>query len=616
MASFYVIRGKDNGQHFPIRGAVATIGREAVNQIRLRDTEVSRSHARVVRTIEAGHLIEDAGSSNGTFVNSRRIEKKILQSGDRVQVGRTLMIYTGGPEPHSSRSYSQIDVVAEPQPSDLSQIRSSIESLQIAPLNLAKLGDAAEVAKVRVTDAPHEPASQHSSGLLPSNPPPQGFQTSDLEIVFQVAQAISCTGDLDDLLTQVLNLIFQWIECDRACILMVDDVSGQLMPTYSRDRKRESSGHPSMRRASISRTILDHVIANKEGVLTSNAQEDSRWNSVESIAQLGVHEAICVPMHGRYGLVGAIYVDTEVSAGVFAEREGKSLFDEQHLKLMIAIGGQAALAIEDTQFYRAMLQSERLAAMGQTIANLSHHVKNILQGVRGGSYLVEDGLRKEDLGVIRRGWNIVERNQDRISNLVMDMLSFSKEREPDFARGDLRKVVDEVVELMQTRAAEHRVFLNWSRPAQEVQVDFDAEAMHRALLNVVTNAIDAVSQFERVEDPGVQGAGGQVTVTLELSTPKNRVTIEVQDNGPGIPEEDRVKIFAPFESNKGSRGTGLGLPVSQKILREHGGTIAIHSQLGKGTKFSLSWPADRGRDSEPDGHASGDDLGNRATLQN
>ena len=108
-------------------------------------------------------------------------------------------------------------------------------------------------------------------------------------------------------------------------------------------------------------------------------------------------------MIGRYGLVGAIYVDTSMSAGLYAERQGRTIFEHQHLKLMLAIAGQAALAIEDTQFYLAMLQAERLAAMGQTIANLSHHVKNILQGVRGGSYLVDDGLKKQDLAVIGKG---------------------------------------------------------------------------------------------------------------------------------------------------------------------------------------------------------------------
>ena len=98
---------------------------------------------------------------------------------------------------------------------------------------------------------------------------------------------------------------------------------------------------------------------------------------------------------------------------------------------MIAIGHQAALAVEDTTYYSAMVQSERLAAVGQTIATLSHHIKNILQGIRGGSYLVEMGLENDDMAVLRKGWDIVRRNQDKISSLVMDMLSFSKEREPD-----------------------------------------------------------------------------------------------------------------------------------------------------------------------------------------
>src|SRR5690606_3163086 len=106
-------------------------------------------------------------------------------------------------------------------------------------------------------------------------------------------------------------------------------------------------------------------------------------------------------------------------------------FREEHLKLMIAIGHQAALAVEDTMYYSAMVQAERLAAIGQTVATLSHHIKNILQGIRGGSYLLEMGLNEHNDDLLRKGWNIVEKNQNKISTLVMDMLSFSKEREPD-----------------------------------------------------------------------------------------------------------------------------------------------------------------------------------------
>lgn len=636
MASFYVIRGKDNGQHFPIRGAVATIGREAVNQIRLRDTEVSRNHARVLRTEDGAHQISDNGSSNGTYVNSRRVDKKLLQSGDRVQVGRTLMIYTGGPEPHAQAVAEQVEIVSDNSPANRSQILSSLESMHVRQAALVRPSNSASEhqrpqRRSPTTSSDSSPSSSQVIPPLPKTteqpaptlpPPPQSNQltSSDWEIIYQVSQAISRTGDLDDLLIQVLDLIFEWIDCDHGCFLMLDDVTGQLMPTASRERDvRRKSGsddshagdnrRPSTRRLVISRTILDHVVTTKEGVLTSNAQDDARWENVESIANLGVQEAICVPMIGRYGLVGAIYVDTTMSAGLYAERQGRTIFEHQHLKLMLAIAGQAALAIEDTQFYRAMLQAERLAAMGQTIANLSHHVKNILQGVRGGSYLVDDGLKKADLAVIGKGWSIVQRNQERISNLVMDMLSFSKDREPELNRQDLRQVIDEVVELMAIRAAEHNVQLEWQRPDGQVMVDVDSEAMHRAVLNVITNGIDAASQFERLD-----AEPGRVSVKIELSQLKNFVRILVTDNGPGIAPDDVARIFSPFESTKGARGTGLGLPVSQKILREHGGDIAITSRLGDGTTFVFQWPAYNDKSSNNFPADGGDDWSNRATL--
>ncbi len=129
-----------------------------------------------------------------------------------------------------------------------------------------------------------------------------------------------------------------------------------------------------------------------------------------------------------------------------------------------------------------MVQAERLAAVGQTIAMLSHHIKNILQGIRGGSYLIEQGLAKHDENVVRKGWNIVERNQGKISTLVMDMLTFSKEREPDPVPGDLNQVVGDVVELMQSRAAELEVAVEWQAGRNMPTLVFDPEGIHRAVL--------------------------------------------------------------------------------------------------------------------------------------
>ena len=318
-----------------------------------------------------------------------------------------------------------------------------------------------------------------------------------------------------------------------------------------------------------------------EGVLTSNAREDQRWNPAASILQAGIREAICVPMQGRYDVVGLIYIDTSTSPEQVLQQKGAKKFNEEHLKLMIAIAHQAALAVEDTRYYSAMVQAERLAAVGQTIAMLSHHIKNILQGIRGGSYLIEMGLTEHDENVLRKGWDIVEKNQRKISTLVMDMLTFSKDREPELIASDLNKVVSDVLELMQSRADDLDVELTWQLDEQLPIFTFDPEGLHRAVLNIVTNAIDACDREDR----------GHVHVVTEYAEQASLARVIVEDNGVGISPEDQEKVFALFVSQKGGRGTGLGLPVSHKIIKEHGGRIELDSEVGRGSRFTLELPA-------------------------
>jgi two-component system NtrC family sensor kinase len=329
-------------------------------------------------------------------------------------------------------------------------------------------------------------------------------------------------------------------------------------------------------------------------VLTSDAREDDRWNPAASIVRAGVREAICVPMAGRYGVVGVIYIDTLSSPQQISLRGSANKFNDEHLKLMIAIAHQAALAVEDTQYYSALVQAERLAAVGQTIATLSHHVKNILQGIRGGSFLIKEGLSRHDETMVGKGWEFVEKNQQRISNLVMDMLTFSKEREPDLVPGDLNQVVGEVIELSEVRAREKKVDLLFRASQQLPTLTFDPEGIHRAVLNVVANAIDAC---ETSEEP--DATQGRVTVSTSYDTAANMARITVEDTGQGIPAEEIEHVFSLFVSHKGNRGTGLGLPVSDKIMKEHGGRITLDSEVGQGSRFTLELPAVKPEEARP-----------------
>jgi len=281
--------------------------------------------------------------------------------------------------------------------------------------------------------------------------------------------------------------------------------------------------------------------------------------------------------------LGVMYLDTRSTARELVShgQAAGGKFTEDHLALAIAIGHQAALAVEETRYHQALVQAERLAAIGQTIAALSHHIKNILQGLRSGSDILRMGLTDKNEAFLQQGWKMIEKNQARIYELVMDMLSFSKEREPVVEETDLNALVRDVQELLAGRAAELGIMLEARLEPTLPHVQVDSEAIHRALLNIIGNALDAV-----------EGRPNPTVAVITAVEPDHAwVRIQVSDNGCGIPPEKLPDIFKPFVSTKGSRGTGLGLAVSRKILREHGGDIVAQSQPGKQTKFILRLPA-------------------------
>jgi len=549
--SLFVIRGNDQGTRFELDEPVIRLGRDASNAIQLHDNEVSRQHAEIHRTDDA-YTISDLGSSNGTFVNGAQVEQHQLASGDHVQLGSTLMLYTGGSDEPDQDPSTLIDIAVPQLSTDQSHIVHSItqeEGSRIFELD---------------TEMPQNAWLARARG--------------NLQVMYHTALAASHTLDIDQLLDRIMELIFEWVDADRGCIMLVDPENKSLVPKVRHNRR----GVRAPDRITISKTILDYVMERNEGVLTSDARQDDRWNPAASIVQMGVREAICVPMQGRYDVVGVIYIDTSTPPQDVIQQAAPNKFGKDHLKLMIAIAHQAALAVEDTRYYSAMVQAERLAAIGQAVATLSHHIKNILQGIRGGSYLIEMGLSEHDESIIRKGWTLLEKNQNKISDLVLDMLTFSKEREPEPVPADLNQVVADVVELMQSRAAELNVQLHWHPADQMPSLVFDPEGLHRAVLNVLTNAIDAAAENEQT---------ARTDVTTEYSAEEGKLRVLIDDNGPGIPPEQIGQLFSPFVSSKRGRGTGLGLPVSQKILTEHGGRIVVSSTPGRGSRFTLELPA-------------------------
>lgn len=550
LVTLLVIQGVDQGQRFELHQDEITIGRGATNDIRLHDTESSRRHAFIRFSEEDGWRVIDEGSSNGTFVNGSMTRKRTLKDGDQIQIGRTILLCLLDRQGRAAAD--RVQLMEPDHPSDQTRIVSQ------APGGAGR--SLVEETAARLASSTHAGAN--------------------LQLLYRISEeAVRPSGSLDDVLQQILDLSLSAIGADRGCMLVADSQTDRIEPRVVSFRQ----GTDATERIPLSTSIVEHVIRSGVAVRTTDARHDSRFEEAPSIVQSGIREAMCVPMQGRYELMGVIYVDTTTPSIDALRTHRSSRFSEENLKLLMAIGRQSALAVESNRFQKAYVQAERLAAVGQAIAMLSHHIKNILQGMKGGSHLISMGLDDENDDLIRKGWRILERNQDRIFNLVMDMLAFGKERRPRLIQGDVNQTVEEVIELIQPRASEEGVQLITRLDPGIPPCLFDPEGIHRATLNIVINALDALRETE----------SPVITVTTTYQPSLDQISIQVCDNGPGIDPQEQVKLFNLFESSKGSAGTGIGLAASQKILKEHGGEILVHTNPQAGASFTLSWPAQR-----------------------
>ena len=522
MASIQVIQGRDRKASFELGGGENVIGRQA-SPVELSDNTVSRQHARV--TFRNGvWILEDMGAANGTYLNGLKMTRPmVLNRGDQIRCGSTLLVFADG----QGAPMPALDVDEN-----------------------GGLVDAAIVATI---------PSNEDSVIIPT--PEAGARAIDtLRILYELIAEVGSIFNIDVLLQRTLDKILSVLKADRGYIILIDE-AGEL--TLKASGAAEDS--PS-KEVPVSRTIINEVVARQVGVLSSNAMSDKRFASGKSVQDLAIRSAICVPLKGRQRILGVIHVDCGVS---------KHTYTTEQLRLLTAIGYQTGLALDSVALYEAAVQSERLAAVGETVALLSHHIKNILQALSAGIDLVQMGLYSQDMAKAKNAWPIVQRNLERINFLILNMLAFSKDRDPLLENINANHVLTECVELESHRADEHGVAL-MTDLNDLPPIPADSAGLQQAFLNLITNALDAVE-----DDVGV------VTVTSEYDQATSSVIVKVIDNGKGIESGQIKRIFTPFFSSKGHRGTGLGLAVARKVVREHHGRIRVQSRPGEGATFTI-----------------------------
>jgi signal transduction histidine kinase len=232
-----------------------------------------------------------------------------------------------------------------------------------------------------------------------------------------------------------------------------------------------------------------------------------------------------------------------------------------------------------SRLQQELLESERLAAIGQTVAGLSHTLKNVLNGLRAGQYVLDRAREKDDAEKLRTGLRVTKSSVRRVERLIFDMLYYVKERVPRREPIDPNDIIQEVIDDLSDMAEGLEVDLRADTDPEIGQVELDRTSIFRALVDLVTNAVDACTESET----------GDIVILRSRATPEE-IILTVEDNGIGMSDEVLSNLYTRFYSTKAAGGTGLGLHVVKKIAEEHGGSITVDSVPGKGSAFHIHLP--------------------------
>jgi signal transduction histidine kinase len=281
---------------------------------------------------------------------------------------------------------------------------------------------------------------------------------------------------------------------------------------------------------------------------------------------------LAVPMNRHGKKIGVIEV---------LNKRSKPCFTGDDQAILELLAHQAAIAIENSMLYRENINKTQLASLGEGISGAAHCIKNIVGILELGASSIDYALEKNDFQMIKDSWLPLQQGCKRISELVMDMLSYAKNRTPEPEPVEIRSFLDGIVAMVSPSCSEKNVSIVHISESDAEAVMIDKNAIHRCMMNFISNAVDALEGRENAS----------IVIRSCKCKEPDATEIRIEDNGAGIPEDTLQNIFDVFYSTKGSRGTGLGLSTTKKIVEEHGGSVTVSSTDGKGTTFSVRLPA-------------------------
>lgn len=360
------------------------------------------------------------------------------------------------------------------------------------------------------------------------------------------------------------------------------DLRGSILPTPPVNRIEAAAARRHLKLSEYGGALIYSTLAQKhERLLQEGSQENAQTVSETMELLKGLQADVLLAIQGEEQLLGLISLSDE---------RLNDPFSPEDVKLLKGLSSQVAITVENSRLYQQTKERDRLAALGQMAAGLAHEIRNPLGSIKGAAQFVEevangDGSQGELMGVI------VE-EVDRLNRVVSDFLAYAKPGPGQPRILNINDILQRTLQVFET-GHEETVDLIVNLAENLPGVEFDGERLHQVFLNLVLNAVQAMSNqaSKRLEASTRQRAVHSFAANSPTKSRLNRfVEVRFADNGPGIDPETLENIFIPFFTTK-EKGSGLGLAVCQRIVRDAGGEIEVRSRREQGTIFTVVLPA-------------------------
>ncbi|MEM7244948.1 MAG: ATP-binding protein [Acidobacteriota bacterium] len=576
---------------FELTKSVVVIGRKRDADISLaRDSLVSRFHCQLSEH-DGVWWVEDLGSGNGTYLEGDRLEApaKLLPGGE-LRLGETSLRLLSEEDAEDSGRLDQLaggEASTVDQPKPVLPVEEKFDgdathrppvgarpkpSLKLQSTGSVKLSNDPTTTVIEIAGA-FDPSQ---SAKLPAGEDRNTINLlrQRLEVTQNVATAVAGKPDLKTLMEAVLEGVMGVIPAERGFVVGVSEDQTQLDTIVA----RRADGRPP-EDITISRTMVAKTLEEKVGLLVHDALGDARLVGAHSIMGGGIRAALCVPFIDQDRVAAILHVDASTAES----------FTNTDLELAGSVVNQASLAITNARLFdelkeayealqsaqAQLVESEKLSIIGTLAASIAHDVGNVLTPISGIAKIV---MRDDSINPKLK--EAFDRQMGRLKALTHQLLSFSKPKPPDLVPVDINKQLEDSLGLVKTEARHHGSEIVFEPGEGGLQVLADADRLDQVFINIALNAVHAMQDDD----------GG--TLTVSTRSDGDAVVVDLADTGCGIPAEKLASIFEPFFTTKGKAGTGMGLFSCRRIVEEeHGGSLAVESELGKGTTFHVRIPS-------------------------